>query len=186
MNQNVRVVSAPNDEKFVFDTCCCCIPLRTGCLILGYLQLIAHIIGGIFAVLAIGTGLALLNAEDERYKTAAQAVIIIGAVGLVIILVALPFTILLLCGLHKERRNFVKYYLVFAVVCLVLGIIVQIAKYSGGYGDSKELPSIIINIVLTIYFLLVLRSQYIKMGYDNNVPVQHYNPDAQLMNVQKV
>ncbi|XP_034832808.1 uncharacterized protein [Maniola hyperantus] len=193
-HHNVRVVTAESDSKFVFDTCCCCIPLRTGCLILGYLQLVAYILYGIFAVLGVGSGVTLMhitddleNKEDDmKVKAVATILIILSAVILVVILIALPFTILLLVGLHKERRNYIKIYLIFAVIALVINAILEIAKFSGGYASLKQMPSSIISILLSIYFLLVLRSQYIKLGIaENSVPTQHYR-EGQLMNTEKV
>ncbi|XP_045774064.1 uncharacterized protein LOC123873302 [Maniola jurtina] len=193
-HQNVRVVTAESESKFVFDTCCCCIPLRTGCLILGYLQLVAYILYGIFSVLGIGSGVALMhvtdgleNKEDDmRVKAIATIVILLSALILVVILIALPFTIVLLVGLHKERRNYIKIYLIFAVIALVINVVVDLSKFSGGYAPMKQLPSSIIGTLLSIYFLLVLRSQYIKMGIAaNNLPTQHYR-EGQLMNTEKV
>ncbi|CAH2226709.1 jg23102, partial [Pararge aegeria aegeria] len=141
-----------------------------------------------FGLLSLAAGLVVINSEvEEDSKYLGKVIVIFGALTLVAILIALPFTILLLVGLHKEKRNHIRVYLIFAVVCLVLNVILQISKFSGGYASPKEIPSSIVSILLTIYFLLVLRSQYIKMGLStNNVAMQQYHPEGHLMNEPKV
>ncbi|GBP90913.1 hypothetical protein EVAR_95577_1 [Eumeta japonica] len=172
----------------VFNTCCGCIELRTGCLIIGYIQLVleiiaaivilvALIIGGVAASGAVHVDSAMVGyggyGGDSGYggykpiDTAVQGLgvvlIVVFVIMLLALVLALSFTITLLVGVHKNKRGHVMAYMVYATIFLVLGIILFFVSLS----VNKNAGSIIVNLLshaLNIYFLLVVRSYYYQMN----------------------
>ncbi|XP_049875237.1 uncharacterized protein LOC126373225 [Pectinophora gossypiella] len=155
--------------SLVFDNCCCCIELRTGCLIIGYLNLVGDIILTILAILGlVAGGVVAANGEDQSDKDGGVMIMVISVIFLLILLFFLAFTIVLLVGLHKNKRGHVKAYLIVSVICLVLSIIMFLASFAGTV-TASDIVSKLISFALSIYFILVIRSYYYKMD-DNKRP----------------
>ncbi|KAI5634155.1 hypothetical protein NE865_13111 [Phthorimaea operculella] len=147
----------------VFDKCCCCIDLRTGCLILGYLSLIEEI----FVI-----GAALYFLMSNNYNRASQEEAIFIYILLFVMLFFFIVTIVLLVGIHKNKRSHVGTYLCVGAVCLVGGLISIVVSCISSSGPEKA-QNIIKNIVgylFNVYFYLVIRSYYYKMNNDVRGP----------------
>ncbi|XP_045774067.1 uncharacterized protein LOC123873304 [Maniola jurtina] len=151
-------------DKFVFNQCCFCVPLRTGCLILAYLFLVGSIAIGIYSTLVVVSMVANMSRVPADFRHVLISILGLNSVTLVLVLISIPFNILLLVGLHKERRNFVKRYLIFQLVYIILSVILDIVRMSMGRAYLVSYIIILVNLVFNIYYLLVLRSQYVKMG----------------------
>lgn len=164
---------------FEFNKCCFCIDLRTGCLIIGYLNLIANLVVmlvlslGLVATGAIASG--ALNDKDlpsetnENIKTVGAFMLGIFVVTMVFLILFLAFTIVLLVGLHQYKRGHVKAYLIFSVIFVVLSVIMFFVSF-GGAVTAGVIVRQLFTILLNIYFLLVIRSYYLKMDNPANKP----------------
>ncbi|CAH2220413.1 jg14394, partial [Pararge aegeria aegeria] len=163
-------------SRLVFKNCCFCIPLKTGCLILGYFYLISSIV----VLLMTGFGLSfivtMLHHVADAIKPLMITLVVLGSIILVLILIALPFNILLLIGLHKEKKNYIKIYLIFQLVFTILSILLRITGVilsMGGYLTGAL--TTLVYAVINIYYLIVIRSYYLKMSKGaKNVPAQLY------------
>ncbi|CAH0726762.1 unnamed protein product, partial [Brenthis ino] len=146
----------------VLDFCCCCFPLRTGCLVIGYLNLIANIILAIYAILSLSAGISM--AYSGLYSHQASTIVIsVSTVLLIFILIYVAFTIALLYGLHKEKPRHVKAYLVYGLVFLIIYTVLFIVNLILGAHEPIGIVGRIVEIALSAYFLLVIRSQYVRM-----------------------
>ncbi|KAJ2951693.1 hypothetical protein O0L34_g13855 [Tuta absoluta] len=147
----------------VLNSCCGCIELKTGSLIIGYLNLIGEIIFIIIGLVGlIGGGVVAANSKNEDDVHGAQAVMIVSIILLLIVFFFFAFTIVLLVGIHKNKRGHVKAYLIVGAICLVLSLITTLASFAGAY-DGLTIASRIISYIVSVYFLLVIRSYYLKM-----------------------
>ncbi|CAG9788418.1 unnamed protein product [Diatraea saccharalis] len=166
--------------KCLFDKCCGCIELRTGCLIIGYLNLIGAILGILTAaILVLGTGIALSDSEvrdqfKHEFKEAGAAVataVVVTAVILIILFVLFfAMIIVYLVGIHQNKRGHVKAYMIFSVIFLVILTIMFFVGLANPPVSASDVCSKILNILLNIYFLLVIRSYYYKMNDASRQP----------------
>ncbi|KAL0829052.1 hypothetical protein ABMA28_003918 [Loxostege sticticalis] len=167
----------------LFDTCCGCIELRTGCLIIGYLNLVFSLITIITTLvfgLAVGIAINDKNFQeqikaDPKFAEIAgsEATAVISAVAIVFVIILilfLAFNIVFLVGVHKDKRGHVKAYLIFHVIFLILYTISFLASFASPPINGGDVASKLLAIVLSIYFLLVIRSYYYKMADSNRQP----------------
>ncbi|CAH2265195.1 jg26654 [Pararge aegeria aegeria] len=131
-----------------FNTCCFCVPLRTGCLILGYLHLIASIILAIVSIVTLAAvGAVVASTDPENINDSAVAAIIaVYVIVLILVAVLLTFSILLVVGLHKERRGFVKAYLIYYLIFIILYSIMFIVRCSTLPPDAGYIVGTLIQI----------------------------------------
>ena len=152
----------------VFDDCCGIIKLRIGCFIIGYLNLMSSLYLLVHSVLGIIKGKGLMQVTVSTYqsfiRTMGKHMVIMYSVILVASILELIFTILLLVGIHKNRRSFVKFHLIFNLIFLFLYVIGFILYLTTGEMSFVRLILDLITIGLTAYFLLVIRSYYVEMG----------------------
>ncbi|KAJ8719388.1 hypothetical protein PYW08_011563 [Mythimna loreyi] len=163
---------------FEFNKCCFCIDLRSGCLIIGYLNLIGNIIMVLLSIVTLATSAvakSLIN-ENEELKDSREGLqvmttvlIAVVAIMLVFFILFLAFTIVLLVGLHKHKRGHIKAYLIYALIFIILSVIMFFAGFAGTQSAGEIIKQIFI-ILLNIYFLLVIRSYYLKMDDPSNKP----------------
>ncbi|KAL4715821.1 hypothetical protein ACJJTC_006400 [Scirpophaga incertulas] len=162
----------------VFDKCCGCIELRTGCLIIGYLNLIASIILAIVTTLVlIGTGVIVANADEIQVEghpeiTSQQIstmAVVLSVILLIVMLLFLTFNIVFLVGVHKDKRGHVRVYLGYMMFFIVVNIVLFFAGFAGPVAAGDIVRSLLM-ILLNIYFFLVIRSYYLKMGDRSRQP----------------
>jgi len=130
---------------------CFCCELRTGSILIGWINLIADII----AMILLIVGLVDLHKQRQSI-VGAEGVIIAGVVGLVIDII---MCILLLIGVKKDRRQFVFAWVVWSGILLVFGIIIVIMEGV----KHVTIGSIIINVIrlaFRIYCILTVYSFY--------------------------
>ncbi|KAJ0176282.1 hypothetical protein K1T71_008456 [Dendrolimus kikuchii] len=145
------------------DNCCFCIDLKVGTLILGYLSLVGSFIYAILVGIGIAGGSVLIAKGDEDQQMVGGIVLAVAIIMLIVLLVNLLFTIVLLVGVHKDKRGHVKAYLIFNMICIVLMIIGFFGSFAGPIDWSKIIQNLI-TIVLSIYYWVVIRSYWVKMG----------------------
>ncbi|GBP49371.1 hypothetical protein EVAR_24676_1 [Eumeta japonica] len=92
----------------LLETFCFNINLRYGALIVAYLQLIIELVGGM-----------LLIMYPDAYSPRGQFTVE-DFEAIAILLLSLTFTIMLIRGLHLNKSNRVKAYLIFSIMLLVL------------------------------------------------------------------
>ncbi|XP_075976575.1 uncharacterized protein LOC142976883 [Anticarsia gemmatalis] len=154
----------------ILDNCCFCIELRTGSLIIGYLSLIGSIILTLMAGIAMGlSGYYASEVTTDEQRLGAGILIGITVFILIIVLLNLIFSIVLLVGLHKYKRGHVKAYLIYTGIFIGLSILLFIASVSTN-PNVQHIFRDILQIGLSIYFLIVIRSYYKRMNDPENNP----------------
>ncbi|CAH0625264.1 unnamed protein product [Chrysodeixis includens] len=159
---------------FEFEHCCFCIDLRIGCLVIGYINLFADLA----LILMSGMGLAAAGHVGRIYggQAAAMGTIMMAilAVTMLVCILFLIFTIVLLVGLHQHKRGHVKAYLIYTLIFVILYTIMFFTGFAIATYSPWSIARDVISIVLTIYFLLVIRSYYLQMD-DPNLRPAIYN-----------
>ncbi|XP_061717837.1 uncharacterized protein LOC133525555 [Cydia pomonella] len=149
--------------SLIFDKCCICIELKTGCLIIGYLELVGEIILSLLILVSLLAGGVAINSDDQEVKQVGVGLLIISVIMLLALALLLAFTITLLVGLHKDKRGHVKAYLIYAAIFFGIIVIMFFSGLSQGPPISNIMSNII-GLMLHAYFLLVIRSYYHKMN----------------------
>ncbi|CAG5043534.1 unnamed protein product [Parnassius apollo] len=152
---------------WVFENCCFCIDLKTGCFIIAYLQLVGEIIISTLMFLGIGAAQVLINSSDPDHRAAGATLMALCAVTLLFVAVLLAFTIVLLVGLHKNKSGHVKIFLIYSVIFMLFYIVMTIVEIAVTAPPAQNIVTSVFYILLDIYFLLVLRSYWVKMGSGN-------------------
>lgn len=159
----------------ILDNCCGCIKLRTGCLIIGYLNLFYSIV----IVIATAVCFSSKDFKEEFSKRNADHLTIasvVAIIALVIILLFLIMNIVFVIGVHQNKRGHVKAYLIYNAVFLVLYSLILFGAFAGAitsYGNALTWTNVVQNllvIVLATYSLMVIRSFYYKMNDSNHQP----------------
>ncbi|KAG8267116.1 hypothetical protein J6590_058472 [Homalodisca vitripennis] len=145
--------------------CCFCFSLRTGSLILGWLQLLAAIIT------IIGNIIIKTQDDGSSQNTANSALFNSNSFwpNIVVALIQLAMAVCLLYGIYAERKNYVLYYVYFQFTIIVLSIIIFIVLLATSSVDSVIVSIItyLISWLLQAYFAIVVYSLYREMGGDN-------------------
>ncbi|XP_068630846.1 uncharacterized protein [Battus philenor] len=146
---------------WVFDKCCICIELRTGCFIIGYLQLVTQAILAIVSIVGLMAGIVLLQKSDEENHKIGLILVIAFVIMLLMLVPYLAFTIVYVVGLHKNKPGHVKAYLIFSVAFLFIYGVIIIAQIASG--STASFIQNIFYFLLNIYYLLVIRSYWLQM-----------------------
>ncbi|CAH0663475.1 unnamed protein product [Chilo suppressalis] len=157
----------------LFTKCCCCIPLRIGCFILGYLNLVFNAFH-MLALLALTTYIGLTthgfdhyDPEDLRFINSNPSTVesyerpFLNQIGLLLLvilsvnLVWLVINIACLVGLHKRRPGPVRLYVAFATARLLLTLAGFVYLVMTASSNIQAVVSNSIDMVLTVYFVVV-------------------------------
>ncbi|KAJ8720517.1 hypothetical protein PYW08_005982 [Mythimna loreyi] len=157
-------------ECCFFSKCCFCIPLKTGCFILGYISVILNLLITLFYIgtlsfLAFYThgfryirlkenedGEMVPDTESMSKSKLGETVAILFLVGFLNIAWFL-MNIVLLVGLHRKRPGHIKLHVSVATLRLVLSVVGV-----GMYGPHHTSHSMLVcygEIALTAYFILI-------------------------------
>ncbi|CAH0726863.1 unnamed protein product, partial [Brenthis ino] len=137
-----------------FEKCCFYIPRKTGCLIIGYLNLIGSIIGLLFSIYGIVLGDQATRSSKPKHVDVAYMIIGSAVVLALIFLLAFAFCIVLLVGINKNKPGHVKAYLKYNLIFLTIHAVLLLL--------SIQIDALLL-LVLFIYFFLVINSYYTKM-----------------------
>jgi len=173
----------------VFAKCCFCINLRTGCIILGVLQIIGSLIGvgwsALYISISIPTaidqykalnnmgGFGKLVAKEAGFvdvDTMERLLYTEVAIQLVMYIGYIIFGSMMVHGVRKSKGSLMTPWIVFSLVCLVLIIAQYIIK---AIAVSALLPSqlggTIVGLLISIYFILCVRSYREELFGHNDV-----------------
>ncbi|KAL4706420.1 hypothetical protein ACJJTC_010903 [Scirpophaga incertulas] len=157
----------------MFTKCCCCIPLRAGCFVLGYLNLIFnafHTLGLLALTTYIGItthGFDHYDPEGPRMSPSMTPDVqsvekpFLNQVGLLLMMILfvnvvwLVVSVACLAGLHKKRPGPVRVYVAFASGRLLLAAAGFIYLAMSSTTDIQVVLSHCIDIALTAYFIVV-------------------------------
>uniref|UniRef100_A0A1B6EUU6 Uncharacterized protein n=2 Tax=Cuerna arida TaxID=1464854 RepID=A0A1B6EUU6_9HEMI len=145
--------------------CCFCFNLRTGSLILGWLNLL----GAVFSII----GNIIVKTQDDGTNANSTTTALYNTnsfwASIVVALIQLTMAICLLYGIYAARKSFVLYYVYFQATIIVLNIIILIALLATKNIDNVAV-SIIQNLItwlIQAYFMIVVYSLYREMDGNN-------------------
>lgn len=160
-------------------TCCCCLSLRTGCIIIGVLEILGHT-----------TSIAM-----NKLTT---SVVINGVISLFA-------AILLIYGAARRNRHFLRAHIIVDVIKMVLIIIVSILcavamKYlvyplviqdDEGISEARDAAAMLVTIiiilsialVIKIWFIIVIYSHISEIREEFEARNRHTNGPSKLPNV---
>ncbi|XP_075982409.1 uncharacterized protein LOC142980731 isoform X2 [Anticarsia gemmatalis] len=165
----------------LFTKCCFCIPLRTGCFILGYLSLLLNLVITLFfvgslAIMAILThGFRYLHLKqsqsgdmvpDEDPVDKAKLHMTIVLVILVGFLNVgwLMLNAFLLVGLHKKRPGPIKLHVTVATIRLLLSVLGLVTVHT-----TRTATFCWIEISLSAYFIMMYYAYAMQLERDLRV-----------------
>ncbi|CAB3227858.1 unnamed protein product [Arctia plantaginis] len=147
------------------NNCCFFVGLRTGSLIIGYLNFIWNVlvIGTLIAAMVTAAQIAA-DTSDKDTKMAAELTLALLGIALIFVIVNLLVTCLLLVGIHKHKRGYIKAYLIYTCIFIIFAIVDFIASIAKGAPASNIVQNLF-SLLFSIYYLVVIRSYYMKMDY---------------------
>ncbi|CAG5038763.1 unnamed protein product [Parnassius apollo] len=166
-------MSTTSQSGTLFTKCCCCIPIRIGCFILGYLNLIINLIHTLCLVtltasIAFSThwfnhfAIDQPRAQTERVteiKSLERPLLLHVEVLLLIALsmkiVWLVINVACLVGLHKKRPGPIKMYVTFATTRLILMAIGLVYLIIPGHTSPETIIIYSVDLGLAAYFIFV-------------------------------
>ncbi|XP_038212853.1 uncharacterized protein LOC119833054 [Zerene cesonia] len=147
-----------------FEHCCCCFDLRIGSLIIAYLDVIFNIVMSVVSGVRLRDGLTLRRLGIDSMFNISTSIITTNSIQLAIALLFIIFSIMLVYGIHKYHRLFVKSYLIYSFIYIVLITIIFFVCLGIETVPAGEIIKFVFSICINIYFLLVIRSYYLTMG----------------------
>lgn len=178
-------MSTTSRSEQLLTKCCCCIPLRVGCFILGYLSLLFNTYHTLLLVtfttfLGIYTN-GFDHVDDEPVTSSYDDVPDVEAVqrplfmeiGILLMIVVvvnvlwLMINISCLVGLHKRRPGPVKVYIGFATVRLLLALASFINLVTSGRAQTETIITYCIDLAFAVYFLMVYYVYAMQLEREN-------------------
>ncbi|CAH2055930.1 unnamed protein product, partial [Iphiclides podalirius] len=166
-------ISTTSQPESVFTKCCCCIPLRIGCFILGYLNLIFNSVHTL-ALFTLTTYIGLsthwfdhfdlesprtIKGQSTEIELIERPLLIHVEVMLMVVLCAnvawLIITVICLVGLHKKRPGPIKVYITFAMARLILMFSGLVYLVFTGSTSTQSVVSYSVDLGLAAYFISV-------------------------------
>ncbi|CAH1634919.1 unnamed protein product [Spodoptera littoralis] len=160
----------------LFSKCCFCVPLETGCFILGYISLILNFIislyfvGTLFYMAFYNHDLEYIhnkvhNKDGEKISDYVEGSKIMTTVIVTILdgglnVIWFAMSIVLLIGLHRKRPGHIKFHVSVATIRLLLSI--ACVFFHGTYMAHSTLVCSV-EIVLSAYFILLYYSYAILL-----------------------
>lgn len=190
-------MSNPPVSRPVFAKCLFCIPLRMGCLILGYLNLIATVL----SIIAI-TGITLvlgyathgfdhfdqpteinLQQHPEFSKNSLRNFLILIEIFIAIALLMnfawIVVDIACLIGVHKKRVGLFRLYISFASLRLIFILVGILYLVATNRSSLMAFAVEMFNFVLTAYFILIYYMYVKQTNIEENDKIytisSHYN-----------
>ncbi|XP_063537672.1 uncharacterized protein LOC134747044 [Cydia strobilella] len=168
----MSTTSQPRTES-LFTKCCCCIPLRLGCFILGYLNLVFNTYHTL-ALLTLTTYIGITTHGFDHFDSDRPRMVsdqvpdiesverpFLNQVGILLMVVLcaniawLMINVACLVGLHKKSLGPIRVYIGFATVRLLLslaGFVYLVMSCSAG---TQTIVIHSLDLGLAAYFILV-------------------------------
>ncbi|XP_059046653.1 uncharacterized protein LOC131842148 [Achroia grisella] len=156
-----------------FTRCCCCLSLRTGCLIIGYFSILIALLG------LTGTSISLYkvivyvvndngvhpNQPPGAVKKSALGLYIVHAYYLIVFLYLLIISSILVIGVHSTKPHYLRHYFRSGMLWLFIGLVLVILScmFVGILGTLPLFKWCFIHFVS----LIVVRSTYLDMEERN-------------------
>ncbi|KAJ8719399.1 hypothetical protein PYW08_011574 [Mythimna loreyi] len=161
-------------ELPVCKRCCFCVPLRYGLLTWGYFKLA---IGLIVSISLIVTLYHLVEMAIYYSNSYALHHIVVISIVLVILLVDIALNLVFIVGGHTKNASLLRVYYIYNIVLwaltiallLVMGVLMTPRLTPDDFFSFRgwlmlvDLSSSFVNIVIQSYFLLLLRSEIMKL-----------------------
>ncbi|CAF4857309.1 unnamed protein product [Pieris macdunnoughi] len=154
-------------KLYPFEYCCFCVDLRLGSLIIGCINLLGNIVLEVFACYGLEGGVLLQSLNIIGANELGVSLVVSNSILVVIITVFIGFSCLLLFGIYTNRRSFVKMYLIYALVFLVVYAITFFVQLGNGITGVGDIIEGVVTIFCNIYFNLVIKSYYDVMLVDD-------------------
>ncbi|XP_072945267.1 uncharacterized protein [Epargyreus clarus] len=177
--------SATSSPEPLFTRCCCCIPLRVGCFILGYLNLVFNTIHTLMLLaMAIYLGITshgFDHIDKHPIGIPADKYFLVQLATLLILILCINFTWLItniacLVGLHKNRPGPIRVYVGVATARLIIFLAILIYLTVIGMGINN-IVTYSVDIGSAAYFILVY---YIYAGQLERKKV----PEPEISNIK--
>ncbi|KAF9823393.1 hypothetical protein SFRURICE_006606 [Spodoptera frugiperda] len=143
--------------------CCYCVSLKTGSILIAYFHLFSNLVSIQLFLLSwlLADWTAIISKDKEgEFDTYTKAVII---VVIVTSIMYIPICVICLIGLNRNISHYVNLYLLYTLIYIVVIILLFIGNILTGHADLGFLSWDILNILLCIYFYLVVRSYYLSV-----------------------
>ncbi|CAG5038757.1 unnamed protein product [Parnassius apollo] len=179
-------MSTTSQSGTLFTKCCCCIPIRIGCFILGYLNLIINLIHTLSLVtltayIAFSThwfdhfDIDQTRTETERVteiKSLERPLLlhveILLVIGLSMNIIWLVINVACLVGLHKKRPGPIKMYVTLATARLILVVLGLVYLIIPGHTSPQTIISYSVDLGLAAYFIFVYYIYAMRLEREEN------------------
>ncbi|XP_052741994.1 uncharacterized protein LOC112054418 isoform X2 [Bicyclus anynana] len=146
------------------DECCSLISLKTGCLIFAYFYLGYVLFNLTLSASILFTDVDTSSKVSDLLCVASIRELVLDPIPVVIHLFTLPFCVLLLFGLHKEKSTHIEIFMFFQLVCGTLTVLHRIIALSyANNGHATWITVMLAYIAWNIFFIFVLRNQVVQM-----------------------
>ncbi|CAG5043569.1 unnamed protein product [Parnassius apollo] len=154
--------------------CCCCLSLRTGSLIIGYVSLMttslfmATFSWSLYTVVKfvkINANKLHPEHKPEEVAQVALGLYITHAYALLVLLYHFMISLLLVIGVHMNKTKYLRYYFTAGLFLLALAIALVVVS-TIFFGLLSTIPALKWCLIL-FYCLIVVRSTYLEMEEQN-------------------
>ncbi|CAH2041672.1 unnamed protein product, partial [Iphiclides podalirius] len=154
--------------------CCCCLSLRTGSLIIGYVSVVMASCFIAIVSWSLQKVVTFVNSKDsninqehtsEEMAQVALGVYISHAYFLVVLLYYLVISVLLLVGVHMNKTKYMRYYFMAGLFLLALALALVVVT-TIFFGLLATIPLLKWSVIL-FYCLIIVRSTYLEIEEQN-------------------
>ncbi|KAL0829579.1 hypothetical protein ABMA28_003090 [Loxostege sticticalis] len=167
----------------LFKKCCGCVPLRIGCFILGYLNLVLNTFHTL-ALLTLTTYIGITTHGFDHFDSRPRELSIkspevesverpfLNQIGLLLLVILcanvawLIVNVACLVGLHKRRPGPIRVYVAFATARLMLSLAGFIYLVMTATANTQAVVSHSIDLGLTAYFIIVYYVYAVQLERD--------------------
>uniref|UniRef100_A0A131XS33 Putative conserved plasma membrane protein n=1 Tax=Ixodes ricinus TaxID=34613 RepID=A0A131XS33_IXORI len=157
--------------------CCGCMTVRTGTMVLAILNMIVSAISLVVASILAGSLKSTANSHAEEPSLYRAAMAVFGLLVLQAIISSVMFIAACLClwGVHRDNRLYVLPFLICQLVDLVLRAIlviflIAVLATTPMFWSPGTLASLVVSMLLQIYFLWVVVSYYKQLEFAERNP----------------
>ncbi|KAJ8720034.1 hypothetical protein PYW07_012077 [Mythimna separata] len=168
-----------------FKRCCCCLPLRTGLLAWGYFKMIVDVV--IIVLLAYLTAIffmASLYFQDFYSITVA----VVSLITLMTVAANFVATFAFVIGCHEKKVKKIRRFYVYSICELIVmavlmmmavGITIRYWRAETRRGHLVIYTIYLLTLALHAYFILLLRSEVIKLETSFEISIVINSADAE-------
>ncbi|XP_026752688.1 uncharacterized protein LOC113512925 isoform X2 [Galleria mellonella] len=167
-----------------FTRCCCCLSLRTGCLLIGYVSILIACLGltatsiSLYKVITYVLNDTHPNLPPDAVNKSALGLYVSHGYYLLVFLYLLVISSILVIGVHASKPHYLRYYFNSGLFLLLIGVTLVIVSCIF-VGILATLP--LLKWCFTHFLgLIVVRSTYLDME-ERNIEATYkmasiYNP----------